>query len=258
MSDTTQDFREQAPAYVLGALSAEEARAFEAVLARDPELQREVAEFREVTAMLATGESMPPPPELKHRLLERVRADKSVPLPVARPSRRSMMPTLLGLGLAASVILSASLALQVGRLERDLNGRDSLLTERESRLAARERTLNSILEPGVELTLLSATGAQAPGMQVFRDRNRNIAIIHGFRLKPAPAGRTYQLWIIPKGGKPIPSQVFNADPDGRVLVENVAVPTDISIEAYAITEEPAGGSPQPTSTPFLVGRVAAP
>jgi hypothetical protein len=167
-----------------------------------------------------------------------------------------MLPVLLGFGLAASVLLAVGLALKTRQLSRDLAARDSVIGVREARLAARERTLNSILEPGIELTLLSATGEQQPGVQLFRDRDRNVAIIHAFRLKPAPTGRVYQLWIIPQGGgSPIPSQVFNSDPDGHALVENVAVPADVTIEMYAITEEPAGGSPQPTGAPFLLGRV---
>lgn len=256
MSESAQEIRDLAPAYVLGALTPEETRAFEAALARDPELQREVREYREVSALLAEGQSLTPPSQLKARLLERIRDDKHVAFPTHATGRRRLLPMLLGFGLAASVLLAIGLGLKNQELTRDLQARDSVLRVRESRLAERERTLNSILEPGVELTLLTATGPQQPGVQLFRDRERNIAIIHAFRLRPAPAGRAYQLWIIPKGGgNPIPSRVFNSEPDGHALVENVEVPPGIAIEMYAVTEEPAGGSPQPTSAPFLVGRV---
>ena len=171
--------------------------------------------------------------------------------PAQATGRRPLLPLLLGFGLAASVLLAIGLGLKNQELTRDLHARDSVLAVRETRLAERERTLNSILEPGVELTLLTATGPQQPGVQLFRDRERNTAIIHAFRLRPAPAGRAYQLWIIPKGGgNPIPSRVFNSEPDGHALVEGVEVPAGIAIEMYAVTEEPDGGSPQPTSAPF--------
>ena len=255
MSDGVQEIRDLAPAYVLGALTPEETRAFEAALARDPDLQREVREYREVNALLAEGQSLAPPSQLKARLLERIRDEKHVAFPTQTTGRRRLLPMLLGFGFAASALLAIGLGLKNQELTRDLHARDSVLAVRESRLAERERTLNSILEPGVELTLLTATGPQQPGVQLFRDRERNIAIIHAFRLRPAPAGRAYQLWIIPKGGgNPIPSRVFNSEADGHALVENVEVPPGIAIEMYAVTEEPAGGSPQPTSAPFLVGR----
>ncbi|HJR51059.1 MAG TPA: hypothetical protein VJ794_08140, partial [Gemmatimonadales bacterium] len=50
-----------AAAYALGALSAEEARRFEAYLAGSPEAQREVAEYREVAALLALAGPEPAP-----------------------------------------------------------------------------------------------------------------------------------------------------------------------------------------------------
>ena len=50
--DSPQDL---AAAYALGALAADEARRFEAYLATSPEAQREVAEYREVAALLALG-----------------------------------------------------------------------------------------------------------------------------------------------------------------------------------------------------------
>ena len=52
--DAPQDL---AAAYALGALPADEARRFEAVLAASPEAQREVAEYREVAALLARTRS---------------------------------------------------------------------------------------------------------------------------------------------------------------------------------------------------------
>ena len=125
---------------------------------------------------------------------------------------------------------------------------------REQRLAQRERTLNSILEPGVELTVLRSTGDQPPLIQIFRDKLKNRVIVHAFRLTPAPAGRAYQLWILPKVGNPIPSRVFNSEADGHALAEGIEVPGGVTVDGFAITQEPAGGSPQPTSAILLYGR----
>ncbi len=69
----------------------------------------------------------------------------------------------------------------------------------------------------------------------------------------APAGRTYQLWAIAQG-KPVSLGVFNTAADGRVTAA-MAVPPGLTFELSAVTEEPAGGSPQPTQQPFLVGKV---
>jgi anti-sigma-K factor RskA len=75
-----------------------------------------------------------------------------------------------------------------------------------------------------------------------------------------PSGnRVLQLWLIPKAprGKPIPSLTLRPDADGHfvLLVSN---PPELMAEtkALAITEEPAGGSPQPTTPQRWVGGVS--
>jgi anti-sigma-K factor RskA len=81
-------------------------------------------------------------------------------------------------------------------------------------------------------------------------------MLHAFRLKPAPAGRSYQLWLI-QDGKPVSASVFDADPDGHALVEDIAIPASAAgVTQVLLTEEPAGGSPLPTTQPFLGGVLA--
>ena len=80
--ETPQDL---AAAYVLGALSTEEARRFEAYLVDSPEAQREVAEYREVAALLAlAGSESAPSPDLRGRVLARSRSASTGPV-VGRP-----------------------------------------------------------------------------------------------------------------------------------------------------------------------------
>jgi hypothetical protein len=134
----------------------------------------------------------------------------------------------------------------------DLARLEQTLDERQQQLAAREATLNAILEPGVELYQLTASGDPDPGMQLFWDRQRNRAILHGYRLKPVPPGRAYQLWFI-RDGKPVPSVTFKPETTGHAKVEQVAVPTEGKVSAAAITVEPETGSRQPTSPILLVG-----
>ena len=193
MSDAMPDMRDLAPAYALGALEGEEKRAFEAALTTSPELQQEVAEYRELNAVLAAGQPSAPPPELRDRLLERVRSEKVIPIAGRASPTRPLFGVLLGLGVAASTLLALGLGLRVRTLDRALASRDSVIALREERLSERERTLNAILEPGTELTVPTTPGERPPGVQVFRDRPRNRLIIHAFRLTPAPAGRAYQL-----------------------------------------------------------------
>jgi len=249
MSDVTGDsLRDLAPGYAVGALTPEERHAFEAALAGSPELQREVAELRELSALLALPEARAPEADLKQRLLQRIREQKSATLPRAgAPApRRSLLPLVLGLGLAASLLLATGLFLRTRSLAE-------ALADREQRLAQRETTLNALLEPAVQLTTLTATGEAPPVVQVFWNRAAHSLVLHTFRLKPVPGDRVYQLWLMRKNGNPIPSTVFNTEPTGHQLVQGVSVPADEEISGFALTVEPAGGSPQPTTTPIVYG-----
>lgn len=256
-----------AAAYALGALSPEETQAFEAYLAGSEAARREVAEFREAAALLALGSSETrPSPELRQRVVDAISATKERTLPTRptapAPRTRGSAPPWLWGALAASLVAVAGLGLKVRSLSTDIATRDSTMTEQARQLAdqgqrllAREAALASILSPGVELVQLTASGNPDPRIQLFWDRRKNIALLHASKLKPTAQGRTYQLWFI-RDGKPVPSITFNVEPGGDALVPQVTVPSDGVISAAAVTEEPAGGSQQPTSPILLVGPLA--
>lgn len=83
-------------------------------------------------------------------------------------------------------------------------------------------------------------------------------VIYGEKL-PVPNGTgTLQLWLVPKpaGARPVPFLVVRPDRNGKfhMLVENP--PASVrNTKALTITEEPEGGSPQPTTPPIWVGAV---
>jgi anti-sigma-K factor RskA len=242
-----------AAAYALGALSAEENRRFEAYLAGSPEAQREVAEYRQVATLLALGGAeVAPSPDLRDRVLARGPVSTSR-RPAAR--RRPAAPWLaLAAGLLAVVGLGvASAQLRTVRdLRRELAQVGQRLERTSDLLRAREATLNAIFEPGVQMFQLTASGDPDPLIQLFWDRERHRAVLHGVRLDSIPQGRAYQLWFI-KDGAPVPSVTFRPQPEGRVLVEQIEVPADGEVTAAALTVEPESGSPQPTSPIRLVG-----
>jgi anti-sigma-K factor RskA len=242
-----------AAAYALGALSPEETRGFEAFLAGSPGAQREVAEYREVAALLALGgPEAAPSPDLRDRLLSRMRS------PVARPElvhpRQAPWWGALAAGLVAVVGLGFGFAQvrEVRGLRVELSRVMERLGETSRQLSAREATLNAIFEPGVQMFQLTASGDPEPGIQLFWDRQRHRAIVHGFKLKPVPDGQAYQLWFI-KDGAPVPSVTFKPEPTGHAKIEQIPVPADGEVSAAAVTVEPESGSTQPTTPIILVG-----
>lgn len=241
---------ELAAAYVLGATTPDETRAIEAALPHSPDLAAEVRSFREVTARMAQSEPVQPSTAVRERLMQQVAA---VPSPAARatpvtPIRRRggwFVPAALAAASLVAVVSTAQL----------MQYRAQLRTT-EAQLARREATLDRLLlaEGALRVVQLRAADTvNGPGIQLFWDAGRNTAVIHAFRLPPAAAGRAYQVWAI-VDGKPLPLDTFNSDPDGHALIEGMPIPASMrSASALAITEEPVGGSREPTTVPFLVG-----
>lgn len=167
---------------------------------------------------------------------------------------------LLAVALAAAVVFAVDMTNQVNALKGTLTERDALLKRNQARLADRDATLNTLTNAGANLVLvqLAPTAPQGPGIQVFWNVKDGTAVIHASGLKQVAADRTYCLWMI-RDGKPVAVKLFNPDPDGHRLINGVELPKNTQgIAAFAVTEEPAAGSPQPTMTPFLVGTVEAP
>ena len=86
--------------------------------------------------------------------------------------------------------------------------------------------------------------------RVFVSPTRGVVFIAASLPKLEP-GKTFQLWVIPTGGKPISGGTFQSRADATAVYVSQG-PVDNAAAAVAITVEPDGGSPQPTTTPFIV------
>ncbi|MFE0750423.1 anti-sigma factor [Gordonia sp. NPDC058843] len=71
-----------------------------------------------------------------------------------------------------------------------------------------------------------------------------VALLRDLRT-PIPADSTYQLWLVGAAAQPVPAGLIPGDDTAPVVVNDVA-----GSKVLAVTIEPAGGSPQPT-TPIL-------
>jgi anti-sigma-K factor RskA len=87
-------------------------------------------------------------------------------------------------------------------------------------------------------------------LRVVYSAERDEAVLVGSGLAAPGDERTYQLWTI-AGEQPASAGVFDPDGDGE-LDQPVELPTG-DPDAWAVTIEPEGGSPAPTSDIIFQG-----
>jgi anti-sigma-K factor RskA len=276
---TDHAWLESAAPYALGALDDTERASFEAHLASCDICSAEVRELRDVAGLLAAAvPPVAPPPGLRERILADARVVRPMSVgappatravttsssahraaiepPVARRSNVGRGGFIPWLAAAAAVVFAVYLG-QRSRVEhRERLAAEQALAKARvtldstgTALARRDSLIASLVAPDVQAVTVSGSGP-SPSARYFFDRRAGRIVIAANALPPAAQGRTYQLWGIETGRPPVSLGTFNTDSSGRALA-TLTVPAGLRIAVTAVTEEPAGGSPQPTTTPFL-------
>lgn len=245
--------RDDAGAWVLRALPADESERFAAHLAGCDECRREVAELQMVVDTLPlAAPQVAPPPELKDRLMAMVRAEAAlleaagpdadvatapVEAPRAAPERpprpkekrRWFRRPLVALRpIPAAVAAAVLVALGVGG--------GVLLSGGSSERTVRARVV-APAAPGARASLTIAD-------------DRGTLKVDDF---PAPpSGRVYQVWLKRPGRAPAPTRALFRARGGSATVD---VPGSLKgVDQVLVTDEPDGGSRAPTRAPVIVAQ----
>lgn len=266
---------EYAALYALGLLEGPEKKAFEQELAQNPVAGAMVAEFETASSLLVgTLPKRVAPPTLRTTILQSVQSEK----PVAEPAKKfQFSPLWIPWGVAAllaifSVVIvtersqlastnnrlaeeNKSLQVRIAGLDAERDRLQTRVDTLESEKKSIETRLASMQPPKDPLesvnTLRLAPQAPAkPDTEVLAtwDAERQQGMLNLARLPLPPAGMSYQLWIIsPDSAQPI---------DAGVIVSNTArfefkAPYPVKVAALAISLEPSGGSPSPTTVVYV-------
>lgn len=259
--------------YVLGTLEGKERERLDAQIASgDPAVLTALAEAQSVVAQLGVlADAQAPPESLRARLLAEAahtprRGDVlEMPAPLPEPAW-FRIPALGWAAAAAMLVLSLYMAWQARELQRQMETLQADLRRETERAVALhqerkrvEQTIAILSDPGAREFSLKAAGAVAgqPAVVTARWKEGTGIVVTAEKLMAPSPGRALQLWVVPKRGDPIPAGVFRPDRSGRgVLLSLEAAPHKITeAAALAITEEPIGGSPKPTTQPIWVAAV---
>ena len=185
-------------------------------------------------------------------------APSARPLVIPPPKRSSSAAHWAPWAIAACLLLAALVGWRGAQQRRvelaDARARLEQLEADRDRLAQSveqyQRILRILSGPETRAVALTATGN--PRVNAYWNQQLGLVLAGSDLAAPAPE-RTLQLWIVPRDGAPVSVDIFRPDSDGSALL--VAAP-DFAVEdaaALAISDEPAGGSPAPTTTPIWVG-----
>jgi hypothetical protein len=123
--------------------------------------------------------------------------------------------------------------------------------------ALRSRTALAILyAPETREASFGTSQHQPPYGKVFLSPSQGVLLIAS-NLPPTPAGKTYEMWLIPKAAKPVPAGLFRPRADGQAMHVRGGVVDLASTSAVAVTVEDQAGAPQPTTTPLIVAALPA-
>jgi anti-sigma-K factor RskA len=230
-----------AAAYALDALDPEERRRFEAHYPDCETCRSEVEDYRRTAARLGALAPAPLPEDMRARVLDEVARTRQLP-PAVAP--RTADPTAVRPGpprwvrpvLAVAAVVAA-LALAGGLVvwRADDGGRGG--TELAQVLGAPDATTVEL--DGAEGTL-----------RVVYSEDMGRAMVVGSHLPDPGEGRAYQLWSI-SGDTVRSGGVLDRSGSGDVG-QSVDLPRG-DVDLWAVTNEPAGGSPAPTTDMVFKG-----
>lgn len=250
--------------YALHALPPDEVSRFEEHLEQCADCRIEVDELRETAARLGVATAVTPPSRMREEVLARVAEVRPLPPRVSagegasgvaaglapgagaggapgaaagRALRRWWPRVATGLA-AAAVAAIVVLGIRLNDVQSDL--------DRSQQIGAQMRQL-----VGAEDMEMVRVGSPEDGQgTVLVARSLDVAVFIGDGMAPAPAGHTYQLWLMHDDGGVVSAGVLGSPPDGHVgpfTARGLA-----GAARLGITVEPDGGSPQPTTDPVML------
>lgn len=267
MSPTHETMHELSGLYVLGALPPADVVEFEAHLAECEICRTEVSALRPLAAGLSeTVPQVDPPALLRGRVLEAITGQSVAPRLRIQHARAPIAPWLAAAALLAAVALGGYAAQLRGRitsLETELQQAIAQASQADRQVAdARRAALEALSHVAVlaapdllRIDLAGLPPAPTASARAFWSRSRGM-VFTASNLPALAPGRVYQLWVIPDQGNPISVGLLEPDPNGA-LTRVFQTPQDIPPPmVVAVSEEPAGGVPQPTGELYVAGKPA--
>lgn len=262
--------------YVLGMLPAEEAYKVEQLALLFPEVKAEIDAISASLEGMAAAAAVQPYPLVKDGLMDRLAQLKReeeggaapvipmTPLPASETNDAGPAPVVPMRGTWAIAVVLAGLVVclamitymvysnqqkntEIARLTQAVDTLNKAYAVQQGQVQAWQQTLQLMHSPDYRrITLAGVPGKPAAEADVFWKPNTGEVFAMNVSLPPAPAGKQYQLWAIVNG------QPVDAGMLGEAKMQAQKMKTFGAADAFAITLEKSGGSPNPTMSELYV------
>jgi len=255
-----EQFADDLALYALDELTGAERKDLEQHVEACAACRRELQMLRGDLGLLGLASSGPQPPaRSKERLMRAIAAEpRGVSLPSAERVRErsfwvTWVPALAALGL---LLVTFELVHNNAQLKEQIAQLGNRNREQSAELNRTNEELR-LLSSGdaIHVSLNPQNTPQHPNGTAIFSASQNRVMFLASNLAPVPAGKAYELWIIPAAGAPIPAGVFKPDNHGNVIMLAYEIPAGVEAKAFAITLENEAGSDKPTSPILLMGSV---
>ena len=229
-----EDLRDNYELYSLGLLEGDERREVEEHLERNCATCRKyLKDALGVNAlMLSQAPEVVPPSRLRRRVMRSVGLE------------RGGWGWVAAIAAACSLIVALWLSLEKRNTDRELAEVRSILQQSVAERARLEQAFTFLNQPETRQVNFGQGQPSPPRGNFFVNARMGVLLIAS-NLPLLPAGKAYEMWIIPKGGMPRPAGLFQSGTQGNAMhILPGGVDPDITL---AVTVEPEAGSPAPTS-----------
>jgi anti-sigma-K factor RskA len=148
------------------------------------------------------------------------------------------------LAAACSLIVALWISLEKRTTDRELTNARVTLQQTVAERDRLEQAFTFLNQPETRQVNFGQGQPAPPRGNFFLNPRMGVLLIAS-NLPALAAGKTYEMWVIPKGSAPRPAGLFQSGPQGTAMhILSGAMDSNVTL---AVTIEPESGSPAPTS-----------
>jgi anti-sigma-K factor RskA len=206
--------------------------------------------------------------DARERILDRIKAEDAAapamdirlvkarePQPAAPAPSNSRPSRLAWIVAGIAIILAAYFGTRERSLQQQIEGQRYQIVQLSRQSLRAEQVVDLLRSRSAQrLALMAAKTPAEPTAQVIYDKSRAALIFIASNLRPVPADKTYQLWLVPASGiAPISSGLFRPDTNGSASIVLPPLSEGIEAKTFDVTIEEAQGALSPTMPAVLSG-----